>query len=231
MGENLDFENLSGFMKDEREKLVERLFSQGYIRTQKVKEAMLKVPREEFMPLENSSHAYLDRPFPIGKGQTISAPHMVAIIAEKLDLEEGMNILEIGPGWGYNAAVVGEIVGKKGHVFTIERIPSLAEKARENLEKTGYSEAVTVIEGDGTTGYPDKAPYDRIYATASAPKIPEPLKKQLKIGGKLIIPMGSDYFQELVSILRISDDDYQTRNLGGVIFVPMIGQHGWPEED
>jgi protein-L-isoaspartate(D-aspartate) O-methyltransferase len=217
-------------MNDERENLVERLFNHGYIRTKKVKKAMLKIPREEFMPPENSSHAYLDRPFPIGKGQTISAPHMVAIIAEKLELEEGMNILEIGTGWGYNAAVVAEIVGKKGRVYTIERIPALAEKARDNLKRTGYSDVITVIEGDGTVGYSDKAPYDRIYGTASAPKIPEPLKEQLKIGGKLIIPMGSDYFQELVSVKRISDDDYQTMNLGGVVFVPMIGKHGWPED-
>ena len=217
-------------MKDERENLVERLFNQGYIKSKKVKKAMLKIPREEFMPPENSPYAYLDRPFPIGKGQTISAPHMVAIIAEKLELQEGMNILEIGTGWGYNAAVVAEIVGKKGHVYTIERIPALAEKARYNLIKTGYSDVVTVIDGDGTTGYPDKAPYDRIYGTASAPKIPEPLKKQLKIGGKLIIPTGSDYFQELVSVQRISNDDYQTTNMGGVVFVPMIGKHGWPED-
>jgi protein-L-isoaspartate(D-aspartate) O-methyltransferase len=217
-------------MSDERENMVGKLFKQGYIRTKKVKNAMLKIPREAFIPPENSSYAYVDRPFPIGKGQTISAPHMVAIIAEKLELEKGMNILEIGSGWGYNAAVVAEIVGKKGHVYTIERIPSLAEKARDNLKKTGYSEVVTVIEGDGTMGYSDKAPYHRIYGTASAPKIPEPLKEQLKIGGKLIIPMGSDYFQELVSIQRISHDEYRTMNLGGVVFVPMIGKHGWPED-
>lgn len=208
---------------------MEKLFNQGYINTAKVKEAMLKVPREEFMPPENSSYAYLDRPFPIGKGQTISAPHMVAIIAEKLELTDGMSILEIGTGLGYNAAVVAEIAGNEGHVYTIERIPALVEKSRENLNKTGYSDRVTVIEGDGTIGYPDKAPYDRIYGTASAPKIPEPLKKQLKIGGKLIMPMGSDYYQELVLVVRISDDDFQTRNLGGVVFVPMIGKHGWPE--
>lgn len=217
-------------MKDERENLVEKLFNQGYIKTTKVKKAMLKIPREEFMPPENSLYAYVDRPFPIGKGQTISAPHMVGIIAEKLELHERMNILEIGTGWGYNAAVVAEIVGKKGHVYTIERIPTLAEKARDNLKKTGYSDRITVIEGDGTLGYPDKAPYDRIYGTASTPKIPEPLKEQLKIGGKLIIPIGSDYFQELVSIQRISNDEYRTINLGGVVFVPMIGKHGWPED-
>lgn len=216
-------------MKEKRKDLVEKLFNQGYINTEKVKEAMLKVPREEFMPPENSSYAYLDRPFPIGKGQTISAPHMVAIIAEKLELTDGMSILEIGTGLGYNAAVVAEIAGNEGHVYTIERIPALVEKSRENLNKTGYSDRVTVIEGDGTIGYPDKAPYDRIYGTASAPKIPEPLKKQLKIGGKLIMPMGSDYYQEMVLVMRISDDDFQTRNLGGVVFVPMIGKHGWPE--
>ncbi|MCC7558895.1 MAG: protein-L-isoaspartate O-methyltransferase [Methanobacterium sp.] len=216
-------------MKEKRKDLVKKLFNQGYINTEKVKEAMLKVPREEFMPPENSSYAYLDRPFPIGKGQTISAPHMVAIIAEKLELTDGMRILEIGTGLGYNAAVVAEIAGNEGHVYTIERIPALVEKSRENLNKTGYSDRVTVIEGDGTIGYPDKAPYDRIYGTASAPKIPEPLKKQLKIGGKLIMPMGSDYYQELVLVMRISDDDFQTRNLGGVVFVPMIGKHGWPE--
>lgn len=217
-------------MKEKRKDLVEKLFNQGYINTEKVKEAMLKVPREEFMPAENSSYAYLDRPFSIGNGQTISAPHMVAIIAEKLELTDGMNILEIGTGLGYNAAVVAEVVGKKGHVYTIERIPSLVKKSRENLKKTGYSDRVTVIEGDGTIGYPNKAPYDRIYGTASAPKIPEPLKEQLKTGGKLIIPMGSDYYQELVSVMRITDDEYQTRNLGGVVFVPMIGKHGWPED-
>ena len=190
---------------------------------------MLKVPREQFMPQGSFYQAYADRPFPIGKGQTISAPHMVAIIAERLDLEGGMNILEIGTGWGYNAAVVAEVVGRKGHIYTVERIPELAAKARENLEKTGYSKLVTVIEGDGTLGYPEKAPYDRIYGTASAPKIPEPLKEQLKIGGKLIVPMGSDYFQDLVSMVRVSEDEYQAQNLGGVVFVPMIGEHGWPE--
>jgi protein-L-isoaspartate(D-aspartate) O-methyltransferase len=218
-------------MNEKREDLVDNLFKHGYIRTEKVRKAILQVPREEFMPLENRSYAYLDRPLPIGKGQTISAPHMVSIIAEKLDLTEGMNILEIGTGFGYNAAVVAEIIGNTGHVYTVERIPSLAEKAAWNLEKTGYKNRVTVILGDGTLGYPEKAPYDRIYGTASAPKVPEPLKEQLKIGGKLIIPLGShNYFQELISVSRISEDNFQIQNLGGVAFVPMIGEHGWPEE-
>jgi protein-L-isoaspartate(D-aspartate) O-methyltransferase len=218
-------------MKEEREVLIQNLWDHGYITHEDVKQAMIKVPREEFMPLDVRRYAYIDRPLPLGEGQTISAPHMVAIIAEKLELEEGMKILEIGTGFGYNAAVVAEIIGKKGHVYTIERIESLALKARENLEKTGYSEIVSVTIGDGTHGYPEEAPFDRIYATASAPKVPEPLKEQLKIDGTLLTPIGSDhYFQELVSLKRVSEDEYKMQKLGGVAFVPMIGDHGWPED-
>jgi len=218
-------------MNEEREKLVQNLWNHGYITQENVKQAMIKVPREEFMPLDVRLYAYIDRPLPLGKGQTISAPHMVAIIAEKLELDDGMKILEIGTGFGYNAAVIAEIIGKKGHVYTIERIESLALKARENLKKTGYTETVTVIIGDGTHGYPEESPFDRIYATASAPKVPEPLKEQLKIGGILLTPIGSDhYFQELVSLKRVSEDEYQMQKLGGVAFVPMIGEHGWPED-
>ena len=214
-----------------RDRLVDKLLNQGYIRTDKVKKAMMKVPREEFIPPENRAYAYADQPLPIGSGQTISAPHMVAMICEKLDLTEDMKVLEIGTGFGYNAAVVAELLGSEGHLFTIERLESLAEQSRDNLERTGYSDKVTVITGDGTLGYPEEAPYDRIYATASAPEIPEPLKEQLKIGGKLILPVGSiDYFQELVCVERISADEFKTRRLGGVVFVPMIGEHGWPEE-
>jgi protein-L-isoaspartate(D-aspartate) O-methyltransferase len=218
-------------MNEKRKDLVQNLWNHGHITQENVKQAMIKVPREEFMPLDVRGYAYIDRPLPIGKGQTISAPHMVAIIAEKLELEDGMKVLEIGTGFGYNAAVIAEIIGKKGHVYTIERIESLALKARENLEKTGYSETVSVIIGDGTHGYPEEAPFDRIYATASAPKVPEPLKEQLKIGGTLLTPIGSDhYFQELVSLKRVSKDEYKMKKLCGVAFVPMIGDHGWPED-
>lgn len=217
-------------MKSKREKLVDNLCIQGYIKTTKVKNAMLKVPREEFVPISHQSSAYQDQPLPIGHGQTISAPHMVAIIVESLKLEAGMKVLEIGTGLGYNAAVVAEIIGESGHLYTIERIPYLAQEARKNLERTGYKERVTVIEGDGTLGYEKEAPFHRIYATASAPKIPEPLKNQLLVGGILISPVGRDnFFQELVCILRVSETEFKKRRLGGVAFVPMIGEHGWPE--
>jgi protein-L-isoaspartate(D-aspartate) O-methyltransferase len=216
-------------MKD-RKRLVSKLSEMGYINSEIVKDAMIKVPREEFMTPETKSYAYLDRPIPLKNGQTISAPHMVAIICEKLGLEKGMKVLEIGTGFGYNAAVVAEIIGPEGQVYTIERIENLKNTAEQNLNRTGYSKNVSVILGDGTNGYNEQAPYDRIYATASAPKIPEPLKKQLKIGGRLITPIGhNSSVQELLCLTRISENDYKSHNLGGVVFVPMIGEHGWPE--
>lgn len=218
-------------MEKEREELVDKLSRNGYIKTDQVKNAMLFVPREEFIPPENRRYAYIDQPLPIGKGQTIPAPHMVAMICETLDLKRGMKILEIGSGFGYNAAVVAEIIGPEGHLFTTERIESLAKSARDNLKRTGFDQCVTVLHTDGTKGLKEEAPFDRIYATASAPKIPEPLKEQLKIGGRLLTPIGSrNHFQELICIVRLSENEYDSRKLGGVAFVPMIGKHGWPEE-
>ena len=218
-------------MEKEREELVDKLSRNGYIKTDQVKNAMLFVPREEFIPPENRRYAYIDQPLPIGKGQTISAPHMVAMICETLDLKRGMKILEVGSGFGYNAAVVAEIIGPEGHLFTTERIESLAKSARDNLKRTGFDQCVTVLHTDGTKGLKEEAPFDRIYATASAPKIPEPLKEQLKIGGRLLTPIGSrNHFQELICIVRLSENEYESRKLGGVAFVPMIGKHGWPEE-
>lgn len=217
-------------MKKNREALVNTLEENGYIKNPEVKNAMLKVPREEFIPPENRQYAYIDQPLPIGEGQTISAPHMVAMICEFLKLKKGMKILEIGAGFGYNAAVVAEIIGPEGHLYTTERIEVLAQTAEENLKRTGYNN-VTVLHIDGTKGLKDDAPFDRIYATASAPKVPEPLKDQLKIGGRLLTPIGAQgYFQELICILRKDQHKFRTHKLGGVAFVPMIGEHGWPED-
>jgi len=218
-------------MEKERSELVRRLSEMGYIKTEKIKNAMGKVPREEFLPASNRPYAYVDQPLPIGEGQTISAPHMVAMICEFLSLKEGMKVLEIGTGFGYNAAVVAEILGPTGHVYSIERINSLAQIAKENLKRTGYAKNITVILGDGTKGYPEEAPFDRIYGTASAPSLPEPLKEQLKIGGILLVPVGEQrYFQELICISRKSENKYEKKSIGGVAFVPMIGKHGWPEK-
>jgi protein-L-isoaspartate(D-aspartate) O-methyltransferase len=222
---------ISGPMVDmtpDRKRLVEHLLSYGYIQTEIVKNAMQVVPREEFLPDEQKPYAYLDRPLPIGEGQTISAPHMVTIICETLSLEQGMTVLEIGAGFGYNAAVVAEIVGDNGHVYSMERIESLVKIARDNLKRTGYDKRVKVIAGDGSLGLPEHAPFNRIYVTAAAPQIPEPLKDQLVVGGILVVPVGErDSYQELILIEKIAEDEFKTTNLGGVAFVPLIGKYGW----
>ncbi|NJE85635.1 protein-L-isoaspartate(D-aspartate) O-methyltransferase [Thermococcus sp. CX2] len=205
---------------------VDALVREGIIKSDKVKQAFLKVPRYFFVLPGHAKWAHVDEPLPIPAGQTISAPHMVAIMLELAQLEEGMNVLEIGTGSGWNTALIAEII--KTEVYTVERIPELAEFARKNLEKAGYADKVHIIIGDGTKGFPPKAPYDRIIVTAGAPKVPEPLIEQLKPGGKLIIPVGKYHlWQELYEVTRLEDGSVKTTRHGGVAFVPLIGEHGW----
>lgn len=191
----------------------------------KVLQAMSKIPREIFVPDESRFRAYDDTPLPIGHGQTISAPHMVAIMCDLLDLRKGMNVLEVGGGSGYHAAIMAEIIGPEGHVYSVERVPELVNRARESLKQAGILN-VTVIEGDGSNGLPEHAPYDRISVAATAPAVPEPLKQQLKVGGKLIIPVGTGY-QELLLVTR--KNGFVVEEKMGVVFVPLIGEHGFKE--
>ena len=208
-------------------RLVENLEREGIIKSEKVKRAFLRVPRYKFVLERYKEYAHVDEPLPIPAGQTISAPHMVAIMLELAELKEGMNVLEVGAGSGWNAALIYEVV--RQDVYTIERIPELAEFAKRNLERAGYKNKVHVIVGDGTKGFPPKAPYDRIIVTAGAPKVPEPLIEQLKVGGKILIPVGSYHlWQELLEVIKISEDNkIKIKNHGGVAFVPLIGEHGW----
>ena len=210
-------------------RLVENLEREGIIKSEKVKRAFLRVPRYKFVLERYKEYAHVDEPLPIPAGQTISAPHMVAIMLELAELKEGMNLLEVGTGSGWNAALIYEVV--RQDVYTIERIPELAEFAKRNLERAGYKNKVHVIVGDGTKGFPPKAPYDRIIVTAGAPKVPEPLIEQLKVGGKILIPVGSYHlWQELLEVIKISEDNkIKIKNHGGVAFVPLIGEHGWRE--
>ncbi len=189
----------------------------------RVIKAMYEVPREFFVPQHLVDHAYDDTPLPIGYGQTISAPHMVAIMCDILDLHSGMNVLEVGGGSGYHAAVMARIIGPDGKVFSVERIPELVDMANENLKKAGISN-VSVVQGDGSIGLSDHAPYDRISVAATAPSIPEPLKAQLKKGGKLVIPVGSGY-QELFLVTR--KNGYTVEEKMAVVFVPLLGEHGF----
>ncbi|MDQ1261262.1 MAG: Protein-L-isoaspartate O-methyltransferase [Euryarchaeota archaeon] len=188
--------------------------------------AMSRVPRELFLPAALQSRAYDDTPLPIGLNQTISAPHMVAIMCDLLDLQPGMTVLEVGGGSGYHAAVMAEMVGPDGKVYSVERMPELVAAARSNLEKAGITN-VTMIEADGSLGLAEHAPYDRISVAATAPKVPEPLKQQLRVGGKMVLPVGRDY-QDLYLVTR--KNGFCVEEKMGVIFVPLIGKEGFKEQ-
>lgn len=216
---------MNGF-EEQRDRLVDSLRGRGYLSSPEVISAMRRVPREEFLPEGMREDAYVDSPLPIGEGQTISAPHMVAIMVEALDLCPGIKVLEIGTGSGYHAAVCAEVVSPGGHIYTVERISSLARTAESNLKKAGYSETVTVVFGDGTNGLMDHAPYDRIFVAAAAPSIPEPLVDQLVDGGKMLVPVGGRLYQDLIRVVR-KGKEVRKENLGGCVFVPLIGEHGY----
>ena len=212
-------------LEHERNHLVDDLKMRGYVTSKAVEDAMRRVPREEFLPAELREEAYVDSPLPIGEGQTISAPHMVAIMAENLDLEPGQKILEVGTGSGYHAAVCAEVIAPDGHIYSIERITSLASFAEDNLKRTGYAKLVTVILGDGSKGFPDHAPYDRIFVAAGAPDVPSPLTAQLTPGGKLLVPVGTRWYQDLIRVTR-QGAKLEKENLGGCVFVPLVGEYG-----
>ncbi len=219
--------------EEKRRRLVESLTSRKILTDPKVVRAMLMVPRHKFVPEEAVSSAYIDSPLSIGQGQTISAPHMNAMMCEYLELKEGEKVLEVGTGSGYHAALCAELVApksseSKGHVYTIERLKQLAEGAKRSLKDTGYENIVTVIHGDGTLGYPEAAPYDKILVTAASPsKIPHPLKKQLKNGGVLCIPAGSKNFAQNLYIIKKRGEKFETKRVSGVRFVPLIGKFGF----
>ena len=218
-----------------RRRLVEKLIREGYIRSERVARAMLRVPRELFVPEELRHLAYEDTPLPIGEGQTISAPHMVALMTELADLQPGMKVLEVGTGSGYHAAVLAEVVAPSdenpsrwGHVYTVERISSLAERARRNLERAGYADRVTVVVGDGSKGLPGEARFDRIIVTAAAPEVPPPLVEQLRPGGKMVIPVGDRYLQHLYVVEKTPEGRIRYRQVTPCLFVPLVGEYGWP---
>jgi protein-L-isoaspartate(D-aspartate) O-methyltransferase len=220
-------------LEKKKQSLLEYYRRTGTAKVKEVIEAFNRVPREGFVHEHQRGQVYNDHPLPIGSGQTISAPHMAFIMCEMLELKEGDRVLEIGAGSGYHAAMCAEIVAppkskNPGHVYSIERIHELAEFARKNIAKSGYSDKVTVIEGDGTLGYPEKAPYDAVLVTAAGPKVPDPLVEQLKVGGKLIIPVGARHmYQDLVLVEKVKPDKVVQKKRGGVAFVPLIGEHGW----
>jgi len=206
--------------------MVEHQLRPRGIRDDRVLAAMGEVPREKFTLPELSTFAYEDGPLSIGHGQTISQPFMVAYMAQAMELQTSDRVLEIGTGSGYAAAVVSRIVAE---VYTIERLESLASSAEKRLKKLG-NRNIHVHVGDGSLGLTTHAPYDAIMVTAGAPWVPDALKRQLKIGGRLVIPVGKHHdIQELVRIRRFDEQRYITERLMGVRFVPLIGVDGWQE--
>jgi protein-L-isoaspartate(D-aspartate) O-methyltransferase len=207
-----------------RAEMVKHNIAARGVRDELVLEAMGKVPRELFLPAKLREFAYEDSPLPIDGEQTISQPYIVAFMAEALILKGGEKVLEIGAGSGYAAAVLSEIAAD---VYTIERLGQLAENAAATLTDLGYDN-VHVLHGDGTKGWPEHAPYDAIVVAAGGPQVPESLKEQLKIGGRLVIPVGADpRSQELVRVTRISTNEYRSEDIADVRFVPLIGEEGW----
>jgi len=212
----------------ERKAMVETQLRPRGIQDERILAAMAKVPRHLFVPEDQQQRAYRDGPLPIGFGQTISQPYVVALTCEFLELTPQDTVLDIGAGSGYAAAVLAELAAS---VVSIERLPDLAERARNNLQGTGYGN-VEVLCADGTLGCPDKAPFDAIAVAAGAPAVPLSLKEQLKVGGRLVIPVGpSRRLQDLVRVRRISEPVFETDDLGGVAYVPLVGAEGWVDGD
>ena len=202
----------------QRERMVERQIAGRGVQNPRVLEAMRRVPRHLFVPSAQRAEAYQDRALPIGKGQTISQPYVVARMTELLEPEVGDRILEVGTGSGYQAAVLAELVGK---VYSIEIVPELAEAARARLAAQGY-ENVVVIAGDGYRGLPGEAPFDGIIVTAAPKRVPEPLLDQLARGGRLVIPVGGK--DQFLQVFERTEQGIQKRELFPVRFVPMTGE-------
>ncbi len=205
-----------------RKAMVERQLIPRGIQDRKVLDALGKVERHRFIPETLQGLAYADRPLPIDRQQTISQPYIVALMSQALEVGEDDVVLEIGTGSGYQAAILAEICKT---VYTVEKYPELLDKASSILRKIGYKNVIGKID-DGTLGWPEHQPYDAIIVTAGAPNVPQPLIQQLKEGGRMVVPVGSDSSQEMLKLTR-KEDCIAEKRLGGCRFVPLRGEHGW----
>jgi protein-L-isoaspartate(D-aspartate) O-methyltransferase len=209
-----------------RRRMVEDQVVARGVRDPRVIDAMLQVPRHKFVEEALESQAYQDAPLPIGERQTISQPYMVAVMSEALALDGTEKVLEVGTGSGYQAAVLAVLADR---VFSLERIPALARRARKALDSCGYSK-VNIRLADGTLGWQEMAPFDAIVVTAGAPDVPRDYLDQLAVGGRLVIPVGDRMSQVLMRITRTSEHEFKEEQLLGCRFVPLVGNHGWRDE-
>jgi protein-L-isoaspartate(D-aspartate) O-methyltransferase len=208
----------------ERGRMVDEQIAGRGVKDERVLAAMRKVPRHEFLPEALRTVAYGDHALPIGEGQTISQPYMVALMTELLELTGRERVLEIGTGSGYQSAVLAQLCEK---VYTVERVKSLAAQARTVLDRLGYRN-VAIKTFDGTYGWREMAPFDAIMVTAGAPDIPKPLVDQLKPGGRMVIPVGERFSQTLLKVVRTPEGTVTEKSIP-CVFVPLVGAHGWKE--
>ena len=214
--------------EEQREAMVARQLAGRGIHDPAVLAAMRAVPREAFVSEEYANFAYDDGPLPILEGQTISQPYVVALMIQELQIMSGDSVLEIGTGSGYAAAVISRIAAR---VYTVERLESLASYARQNLDALDYDN-VHVHHADGTLGWPEHSPYDNIVVAAGGPDLPQALKDQMAIGGRLVMPVGSEQrAQRLIKVIRKTEEEYERLTLSHVRFVPLIGEQGWEKEN
>jgi protein-L-isoaspartate(D-aspartate) O-methyltransferase len=210
----------------EREAMIQRQLKRRGIRDSHIIDAFREVRREAFISGEYGRLAYGDHPLPIESGQTISQPYIVALMIEAAQVKAGDTVLEVGAGSGYAAAVISRIAGK---VIAVERQPALVEVARERMRTMGFDN-VEIVEGDGSTGWPDAAPFDAIIAAATGSHVPAPLVEQLRDGGRLVMPIGDpETMQELIKVTKRPDGTLEQVNLGAVRFVPLVGEEGWSD--
>lgn len=216
----------------QRKEMIKRYSRAGYITKNYMAEAMMRVPREEFMDMRYKKYAYYDQPFAIpGDGrQTISAPYMYPATFEPLLIKEGHQILEVGAGSGYGAALARELVGQNGLVVSIEINEITYRFAKENLSRAGYDDIILIL-GDGSKGYLEKSPYDAVSITAATPRIPEPIIQQLASPGRVVAPVGPPYHsgQDLVLFQKTEEGRFTEKTLMKVVYVPLLGEYGWKE--
>lgn len=209
-----------------KEQLISAWKQGSLITDARVVEAFRKVPREKFILPRYAEHAYEDAPLPIPAGQTISQPTTVLLMSQALDVRQGMSVLEVGAGSGYQGAILAELVGASGQVHSVETVPELVNFAQQNLRAAGYSKRVTVSYGDGSQGFAARAPYERIIVTAAAPAVPPPLLTQLKDGGILLLPLDSNPLGQTMVRIRKHGDVLEREELGQFTFVPLTGKFG-----